>query len=83
MAANTNTMPGVEPPPGVRSNFVDPPTHNGLIITVAVLAVAFSTFFMCLRIYTRRFINHKLWWDDCQWLSRSRGTVYTITDLKI
>ncbi len=65
MSSNANTTPGVKPPSGARSNFVDPPSQKGLIVAVAVLAIILSTLFVCLRIYTRRFINRRLWWDDC------------------
>lgn len=64
MTTNAGIVPGVKPPAGQQSNFVDPPSKRGLIIAVAVLAITLSTSFLCLRLYTRRFINRKLWWDD-------------------
>lgn len=65
MASHTGIIPGVEPPVGVKPNFVNPPSQRGLIIAIAVLAISFSTISVCLRIYTRYFVNRKLWWDDC------------------
>ncbi|KAL8765465.1 MAG: hypothetical protein Q9194_006559 [Teloschistes cf. exilis] len=64
MAQTSTIVPGIEPPNGQRSNFVNPPSQRGLILAVATLAITFSTFFVIIRIYTRHFVTRKLWWDD-------------------
>ena len=65
MTSKVEIEPGMKPPGGVEPNFIDPPTQQRLIIAVAVLAISLSTIFVSLRVYTRRFVNRRLWWDDC------------------
>lgn len=68
-ALNPNTTPAMVPPTGQQPNFTDPPTKAWICVLVVVLALSLSTPFVATRMYTRKVINDKLWWDDwCSFL---------------
>ncbi|KAI9747112.1 MAG: hypothetical protein M1815_004617 [Lichina confinis] len=56
--------PGLPPPPGVTSNFVDPPGDGTSIIIVCAIELVLTTVILLLRMYTRIFVNRRVWWDD-------------------
>ena len=60
--------PAMEAPPGLHSDLIDPPSTDYSTITICVLVIILSTPFVILRLYTRKFINHQIWWDDCPYL---------------
>lgn len=73
MAAPTaSDKPAMKPPRGQTSNFVDPPSQSYVIIVSSVFFLVITTPFLILRIYTRKFINRRLWWDDCKLFSCNR-----------
>ena len=66
-----NITPALKPPLGVTSNLINPPSKGYITIIVFVAYLGVSTPLVCLRMYVRRFINRKVWWDDCMFLSLS------------
>ena len=63
--ADPNTTPTLPAPPGHHSQLIDPPRQTLPTILCLTLAIVLSAFFVALRMYTRRYISRKLWWDDC------------------
>lgn len=57
----------MKPPPGMTSNFVDPPSQGYVTIIVMVISLSLATPLVLIRMYTRHFINQRLWWDDCKY----------------
>ena len=60
-----NITPALKPPPGVKSNLVNPSSHGYVTVIVFVVFLGVSTPLLCLRMYVRRYINRRVWWDDC------------------
>lgn len=60
-----NITPALKPPPGVTSNLINPPSRGYITLIVFVTYLGVTTPMVCLRMYVRRFINRKVWWDDC------------------
>lgn len=58
--------PAMLPPEGVTPNFVDPYTLGPIFVIVSSVLITIMMIFVVVRIYTRIFINRKLYWDDCQ-----------------
>lgn len=52
------------PPPGLVSNFVDPPSKAPIIYAVMSICLGLVTLLVAIRIYTRVRITKSLWWDD-------------------
>ena len=48
-----------------ESNLVYPHSQKGTVVAVTVLTTTLPTGFVWARIYTRRFIDRKIWLDDC------------------
>lgn len=59
-------IPTLKPPPGVKSNFVDPPSLANAIIAVSVVFLALMLIALTVRIYTKWILLRSLWWDDCE-----------------
>lgn len=57
-------IPTLKPPPGVKSNFVDPPSLANAIIAVSVVFLALMLIALTVRIYTKWILLRSLWWDD-------------------
>ena len=72
------TTPAMEAPSGFHSNLINPPSTNYSTIIICVLVIVLSTPFVIARLYTRKFITHQVWWDDCTYsiLSHSVWAVY-------
>ena len=63
------TIPALPPPPGVVSNFENPPSEATSIITVTAVFLAFMLAMVMMRIYTKGWIIRSLGWDDCKGVS--------------
>ena len=57
-------LPGLEPPPGVTPNFVNPPTLVPLGIAVLVLCLVVTTLLVAARVYIRTSLVEAWGWDD-------------------
>ncbi|KAI9847287.1 MAG: hypothetical protein M1837_002874 [Sclerophora amabilis] len=60
----TPDMPLVPPPPGITSNFVDPPSRRQEVVVCVAVCLALSITFLLGRMLTRAFITRSLGWDD-------------------
>lgn len=56
-----------KPPPGLVSNFDDPPSKAYVVYVVMSVCFGLATLLVAIRLYTRARITKSLWWDD--WIS--------------
>lgn len=64
MLSSSDSEPALHPPAGVTSKLVDPPSQAHIIILITTIVLCLSTPVVLVRLYTRQFVNRKLWWDD-------------------
>lgn len=59
-------IPMGKPPPGVIPRYEDfPRPLRGGMIASTILGSVLTTVLVLMRLYTRKFVIKKLWWDDC------------------
>ena len=67
---SNSTRPGIvgglQPPPGITPNFVNPRSIEGTIAALVVVCVVTTTISTLLRMYTRVFIAKNHGMDDCK-----------------
>ena len=68
-------IPVMKPPPGMTSNFINPPSIGNTIIIVTVIFVTLMLGFVVVRIYTRGFLNRSFGLDDCEQLCQVLPTI--------
>jgi hypothetical protein len=56
--------PASKPPPGIKSNFVNPPNHAKLGWGTIGACLAVTTFVVLSRMYVKMFMVKKMNWDD-------------------
>jgi hypothetical protein len=57
-------IPALQPPPGVRPNFIDPESQApGMMIANGIIT-AVMLVFVLLRLYTKAFLTKGLFWED-------------------
>lgn len=61
-----DNTPALKAPHGVTSNLINPPSEGDVTIIVMVVFLVCTTPFVLIRMYTRRFITRRMWWDDCK-----------------
>ena len=66
-----NTIPALHPPPGVTSNFVDPPMRAPATFPIAYMLFGLNTAGVVARIYTKAFVMRKMHLDDCEYSIQS------------
>ena len=59
-------LPAHLPPPGVKSNFIDPVTRAPDLVATSVLCLSVMVVCVAIRFYTKLHIKHKWGWDDCR-----------------
>ena len=59
-------FPAGVPPTGVTPNFIDPPNHDALVITLNTVLLSLMWTAVLLRLYAKGRILHTLGWDDCK-----------------
>ena len=57
--------PALTPPPGVTSQFVDPPNLHKLAIAILALCACLATLALLLRMGTKLFIIRQVTVEDC------------------
>lgn len=57
--------PAAAPPPGVKSNFVNPESLSRYSVLISVMIVGISTLAILVRMYTKIWIIQKVEWEDC------------------
>ena len=65
---HASDQPLISPPPGVTSNFTNPPNHGRLQIVVTSLLLGVTAVFLLSRIYLKVHIVKKYTWDDCKFM---------------
>ena len=73
LAAQLQNYPALPPPPGVKSNFDNPVTQDAALIKVNAVFIALMLPMIVIRIYSKAFISHTLWWDDCKYYAATRS----------
>ena len=61
---HASNQPLLPPPPGVTSNFTNPPAHGRLEIVVTSLLLGITAVFLLSRIYMKVYIVKNYTWDD-------------------
>ena len=59
-----DTLPGLQPPAGVESNFVNPKDRGYIQISVSTVLFCLMVCLFANRVYTKLFIIRKASWDD-------------------
>ena len=62
-----NALPALQPPVGVKSNFVNPEERGSLLTSVATVLFCLMMSLYVNRVYTKLYIVHKTSWDDCRY----------------
>ncbi|KAK0508429.1 hypothetical protein JMJ35_009513 [Cladonia borealis] len=57
-------VPGLQPPPGVRPNFVNPENYQNKVIAECTVFLTIATVFTAAKLYTRAFIIKSIAWED-------------------
>ena len=71
-------IPAGPPPPGVRSNFVDPFNRAPNLIACNVILLVVSAFVVAARILSRTLLTEwRLGWDDCMYSFNDHGLCMT------
>ena len=65
LTSDPYTTPAMKAPSGLESNLINPPSTHYSSIIICVLVTVLSTPFVIVRLYTRKFVTHQIWWDDC------------------
>lgn len=60
-------VPGLEPPPGVVPNFVNPENYQNKIIACLTVFLAIATIFTAAKLYTKAVIVKSIAWEDCKY----------------
>lgn len=60
-------VPAKPPPPGVKSNFINPQSRQPEMIAINAILLTIATLFLLMRLWTRSFITRSIGWDDCKW----------------
>lgn len=69
----------IPPPPGVTSNFVDPPNRGYVVLIPAFVFAALSFVFLVLRVYTVRIITRKQGVADCKCFQSLESAIRVLT----
>ena len=60
-------VPGLQPPPGVIPNFVNPENYQNKVIAECTIFLTIATIFTAAKLYTRAFIIKSIAWEDCKY----------------
>ncbi|KAF2125656.1 hypothetical protein P153DRAFT_298969 [Dothidotthia symphoricarpi CBS 119687] len=77
--ATTNTTPALEPPPGTKSNFIDPPTLMPAIIAGTIVIHLFTAVFILTRISANVISKEVRIEDYLSYLAYCGYITYTVT----
>ena len=61
-------IPALKPPPGVKSNFVNPSSYDGAGIATTAICVTLVTLAVGARLVTKGWVMKKLATEDCKFL---------------
>ena len=66
-------IPALKPPPGIKPNFVNPPSYANALVTVNAVFLTLMLITLALRLYTKGVLLKSLGWDDCKSSIPSKG----------
>ena len=69
---NYAIVPALPPPPGVISNFYDPPSRAPELRIGMGVCIGTTSVLLVLRLYTKLAITHTAGWDDCKFLWKKK-----------
>ncbi len=72
-AATLSNYPTIPPPPGVKSNFINPKDHNVTLYVIPSLFLGIMIMFLLNRVYAKICIVRRYTWDDCRVFSLAGG----------
>lgn len=81
--ASMDEMPALPPPPGEKSNFVDPVYDGNRFVVVNVVFLFISFMSVVIRLWTRTFIARGYRWDDCKSFTCCGSAILTAAVLMI
>lgn len=58
--------PAGKPPPGIRPNFVDPPSLNAISTAMNIFEMILVTLVVFMRMYTKLYITRSTCYEDCK-----------------
>lgn len=70
-----NQVAALSPPPGVKSNLVDPYSRGPTFSVAATVLIFVTLVFFGVRVYTKACVIRKFSWDDCAWDSNATVTM--------
>ena len=65
--------PALAPPPGITSNFVNPPSLAVTTDIVGAICLGIASFALTARFITKIYVLGVLKWDDCECLSQAES----------
>ena len=71
------------PPPGVQSNFDNPPSLAVDLIVVNAVFLPLMTIAVGIRLYVRLFIANAPGWDDCRSLAKQAETKLMVAKMDV
>ena len=69
---NASHTPAAKPPPGLTSNFVNPPNQKDIVLVYTTLFTVIATLGIAARMYTRIWVIKKVQLEDCMLCVPSR-----------
>lgn len=76
MSNPLENFPAGAPPEGVKPNFINPPNHNALVITLNTVLLTVMWTVVLLRLYAKGRILRTLGWDDCKLLNHFSSLIF-------
>ena len=62
----SSQIPSLPPPPGVKSNFVDPPNNAPILYAISYVFFGITTLGVIARLYTVAVVMKKIHLEDCK-----------------
>ena len=62
-----NQLPGLQPPPGVVPNFINPENYQSTIIATLTVCLTTATLLTLLRLYSKVFVIKCIVLEDCKY----------------
>jgi hypothetical protein len=61
-----SSIPAMQPPPGMESNFDNPETMYPIVLGVAIATMTLMTIVVAIRIFTKAFIMRDMRIEECK-----------------
>ena len=67
LGVTLDRVPGLQPPPGVTPNFVNPENYQNTLIAALTIFLPIATIITAAKLYTGAFIVKSIAWEDCKY----------------